>query len=594
MLQNTSVQGLTAAGKTWLSNTSITGQTDINVTGTATTTIGNSGGGTVVGGTLNVTGRTTLANVSSTALTTGPLWAGATNVTSLVATGNTSVQNVSAQALTVGPLWASGKVGIGTTNPSGLLDVRGVLSSTGPKMGLVIYDTKTPTLALTSDTDKVFGTSHAIIGFLSGSDGGSGVGTNYEDGSDTSSNFKTNFAARIKCSNDIADVAGVQPSIYFQSKKTSQYGYVGGGGNDEYKTIMTMKGTTGYVGIGTTTPSNTLDVSGNTAVRGGFDIWQPRSSLDGYPDLVPIRIIDAGDANNRVGMWIYTNAGSTSRRFCIASSIVNSGALNFPMLIGTRPGTETRVGIAMAATDSAPVSALQVKGTITADNSLSVTSDRRIKTDIIDVNDDQALTDLRKLKPKIYGYKDIYSKGTEKVYGFIAQEVKSVLNYSATLNTQYVPNIYEEATVMNDLLIFTTFNTNDLERDASGVILPKLKLRTLDNKDEEYIIMTEVIDDKTIRIDMNSWINDKGNVVPRDKILVYGQEVNDFHTLNKDAIWTVATAALQEVDRQLQAEKQKTATLETTLASTQATLASCQETLAAVLVRLDTLEQRNP
>jgi hypothetical protein len=44
---------------------------------------------------------------------------------------------------------------------------------------------------------------------------------------------------------------------------------------------------------------------------------------------------------------------------------------------------------------------------------------------------------------------------------------------------------------------------------------------------------------------------------------VYGQEVNDFHTLNKDAIWTVATAALQEVDRQLQAEKQKTSALQT-------------------------------
>jgi hypothetical protein len=41
-------------------------------------------------------------------------------------------------------------------------------------------------------------------------------------------------------------------------------------------------------------------------------------------------------------------------------------------------------------------------------------------------------------------------------------------------------------------------------------------------------------------------------------------------------IWTVATAALQEVDRQLQAEKAKVATLETQLAS--------------VLARLDALE----
>ena len=73
---------------------------------------------------------------------------------------------------------------------------------------------------------------------------------------------------------------------------------------------------------------------------------------------------------------------------------------------------------------------------------------------------------------------------------------------------------------------------------------------------------------------------------------IWREEVNDVISLNKDAIWTVATAALQEVDRQLQAEKQKTAALETTLASTQATLASCQETLAALVARIDALEQR--
>jgi hypothetical protein len=63
---------------------------------------------------------------------------------------------------------------------------------------------------------------------------------------------------------------------------------------------------------------------------------------------------------------------------------------------------------------------------------------------------------------------------------------------------------------------------------------------------------------------------------PGTQLFVYGQEVDDFVYLKKEAIWTVATAALQEVDRQLQAEKAKVATLETQLAS--------------VLARLDALE----
>jgi hypothetical protein len=63
---------------------------------------------------------------------------------------------------------------------------------------------------------------------------------------------------------------------------------------------------------------------------------------------------------------------------------------------------------------------------------------------------------------------------------------------------------------------------------------------------------------------------------PGTQLFVYGQEVDDFVFIKKEAIWTVATAALQEVDRQLQAEKAKVATLESQLTS--------------VLARLDALE----
>jgi hypothetical protein len=63
-------------------------------------------------------------------------------------------------------------------------------------------------------------------------------------------------------------------------------------------------------------------------------------------------------------------------------------------------------------------------------------------------------------------------------------------------------------------------------------------------------------------------------------VFVYGSTVDDFHTLNKDAIWTVATAALQEVDRQLQSAKETIATHEETIASQQAKI-------DALVARLD-------
>ena len=47
-----------------------------------------------------------------------------------------------------------------------------------------------------------------------------------------------------------------------------------------------------------------------------------------------------------------------------------------------------------------------------------------------------------------------------------------------------------------------------------------------------------------------------------NNIVVKGEVVDDFKILNKDYLWTIATSALQEVDRQLQAEKNKVASLE--------------------------------
>jgi hypothetical protein len=114
----------------------------------------------------------------------------------------------------------------------------------------------------------------------------------------------------------------------------------------------------------------------------------------------------------------------------------------------------------------------------------------------------------------------------------------------------------------SSVITFTNFDTSTLE---SGTKV----LKVFDESDtEHFITFTEVIDDNSLRIeeDLSKWT----------QLFVYGQRVDDFVFVQKDAIWTVATAALQEVDRQLQAEKEKVTTLETQLAS--------------VLTRLDALE----
>ena len=242
-------------------------------------------------------------------------------------------------------------------------------------------------------------------------------------------------------------------------------------------------------------------------------------------------------------------------------------------------------------------------------------SDKRIKKEIVDVEDGAALETLRLLKPKKYKYVDEVQRGTDPVWGFIAQEVDATLPYATQLRTECLPNIYELANVFNsNVITFTNFDTSNLESNA-------MVLKVYDMEGMEHLVnIAEVVDGTSIRIEedlskLTGSVDETGNVITQtetttltleeyealalddntnyvlgesntytkttttnigNNLFVYGQEVSDFLFLKKDAIWTVATAALQEVDHQLQAERVKVATLETQVAS--------------VLTRLDALE----
>ena len=267
-------------------------------------------------------------------------------------------------------------------------------------------------------------------------------------------------------------------------------------------------------------------------------------------------------------------------------------------------------------------------------------SDRRIKSNIVDINDTYALDQLRGLQPKYYDYKDTKGRGTDSVIGFIAQEVKEVVPRAVDIRNGEIPNIYTFANITsNNTVTFTDFNTSNLESNATTLIAYD---RGTQRKELE---IAEIVDEHTIRFiddisDLGCSFDENGNVItvtetitltpeeykeagspsdctsnitgyssgsnvvsveeyellavkatyspvvdfytrvvttyPGTEIFIWGQEVEDFHHLNKDYLWTIGTAALQEVDRQQQADKVRISELETQLAS--------------VLARLDALE----
>ena len=199
-------------------------------------------------------------------------------------------------------------------------------------------------------------------------------------------------------------------------------------------------------------------------------------------------------------------------------------------------------------------------------HSATTFSDTRIKNSIIDIDDDSALNTLRLIKPKRYNYTDTVLKGSEPVWGFIAQEVSSVLDYAVSKITKEIPNVYKDATVTNgNALTINGFDTSSLVNDTEGNLVTKLMLKTSTNKDIEVTIDT-ILSSNSIRLtealeedDINGTVEGEAFT---NEIFVYGQIVDDFHALKKDSIFTVAVAALQEVDRRQTTDNERILELE--------------------------------
>merc|ERR1712072_94351 len=125
---------------------------------------------------------------------------------------------------------------------------------------------------------------------------------------------------------------------------------------------------------------------------------------------------------------------------------------------------------------------VQVPGNLTVNGTFTNSSDQRIKTNITDISDSSALDTLRLLQPKTYNYIDTTNRTSDTVYGFIAQEVQTVLPYAVKQERKEIPNIYQNAKITKNTIVFTNFDTSLLEKDSNNNLYSKIKLRTSSNE----------------------------------------------------------------------------------------------------------------
>jgi hypothetical protein len=405
----------------------------------------------------------------------------------------------------------------------------------------------------------------------------------------------------------IATASGLTPSLAFQ--------YGGNSVNAGTSTAMTITND-GYVGINTSTPESVFSTYGGglydgdgvftSKVAATLHIGRGGGSVSndiGYGAIlefrhssdyrhVTIESVSEGTYSQDIGIRFKTvdestgpeermridahgNVGvGTTNPFAKLHINGSSGALSSSTRAYFRyndygSGPTIKVNAGTWGGMSLYASSSIVGGNYIASHAGAISaSDERIKKNIVDADDAECLEVLRLLKPKKYQYKDVVKRGEEPVWGFIAQEVANVLPYSTHLRQDFLPNIYELANVSSsNVITFSNFNTSNLETNATIQVMSK-------DDEEKRVTIAEVIDEHTIRVneDLSDWIgavDETGNLVNGNQLFIYGEQIDDFMFVKKDAIWTVATSALQEVDRQLQDTKAQ---------------------LASVLARLDALE----
>jgi hypothetical protein len=221
-------------------------------------------------------------------------------------------------------------------------------------------------------------------------------------------------------------------------------------------------------------------------------------------------------------------------------------------------------------------------------------SDRRIKKDIVDIESSMSLSQIRKLQPKKYKYID-FKKDSGLIYGFIAQDVEKIIPESTKQHPDFIPNFFLNGKicvidVSNHIYEISTTKELIFEKrlDASGVeiSITNQRIKLCDFEDNVYISTLINIDGMKIRVKLDKEYKYSTVEENKNEVFIYGQEIHDCYTLQYDELFTVTTSALQEVDRQQQADKVRIAELENHVSILEAKVSEQQSLINDILERL--------
>ncbi|MEL6924139.1 MAG: tail fiber domain-containing protein, partial [Bacteroidota bacterium] len=168
-------------------------------------------------------------------------------------------------------------------------------------------------------------------------------------------------------------------------------------------------------------------------------------------------------------------------------------------------------------------------------------SDRRIKKDFALSNAPADLARLNQIEVTDYRHIDTLQHGNQTVKGLIAQQVKSVYPEAVTFVKRSIPNIF---TAPGSVTIEGAKATFSLSKTHGCQIGDQVEIVTKEANNTYEVIAVD--NDKSFTVE--AW---KGTANPAE-IFIYGKEIENFHIVNYDRVFTLAVSATQELARKVE------------------------------------------
>jgi hypothetical protein len=366
--------------------------------------------------------------------------------------------------------------------------------------------------------------------------GGGGGGAGYNGGTAIYSASTTGIAG--------SGGEGINLSSIFGTSfgETGNFGGGGGGMLFGYGTVGSGGlggGGRGGTGVSSTGTAGTVRTGGGggggSGIGGGGGtgvviIRYRQKNIEGNSELQLIKgaSISSGNTNYKIG-----NYGGDYK---VKSSSYNTDMDRFVIQATGNTVFNNTNGIAVATVFN--------NGDFRTAGSQISDSDHRIKKDVANIDDGSALRMILAIEPKTYRYIDD-ERGTKTdtddaslIYGFIAQQIRDVIPDATELRKNFLPNIMKRAICDNDRVYLDLTGYRDLPvKDTER----KINIRFKNGGGYNFSI-TEVNTEYFV-IDNNDRLI--------EEVFVYGYEVNDFHILTKDYIYTLNVSATRELHRKM-------------------------------------------